>query len=810
MILRSLPPATRALIAIAAAGVIAALAPGTARAQEVGSATVVPIQITGPPSERLNLVILGDGYTASEQQAFRDDVERNLNVQWSIEPFRSYRHYFNVYRLEIVSQDSGISCDPDDGNVKRSTPLRLGFANTCPAPILARGITYGPALTPGTGCPALNAPGCTGTQQHNLFLSTYLAPLGVSGQNVQTLALANTFTYGGIGGTQATTSGGSPQGPLISTHELGHSLGQMADEYPYSSRDVVRPCYTGGEPGSFHHTIYTDPQQMVADQHKWWRWIGEESLSGGTIGLWEGGGTFPCGQRRPSQHSMMRWLGFYFDQVGREHMTYRITGRRNANAMSLLHTPLGEVGPQDVVWVETQHPKWHELTVTWRVNGAVVPGTGNSRNLELAGLGVAAGDVVQVTVQDETDFVRDPAFKNGPRLTQTRQWTVGAPLAPSSPAAAFTISTPTDRAVAGDEVVFVETTHPTASVYEVTWQLDGAVVANGNRRNFDLGAQGLSPGTHTLSATVGTETRSWTVDNTLPTAPRTLSTPLTALSGDLEHNVYFGEFDMGLAPQDDQPGFVVGEFRLNRDGWFNYFGFPEQPEGTPFTFSHSGKDVKALTYGNLGSGGLSKATFEQSFTDAHPSGGFEPGYGTHTVEHRAIDAAGNIGTAESFRATVLPGASPACTNVVGGTHNGLLVVRSGVTCLAGATVNGGVSVRPGASLIVANASRINGDLRAADAAVVHVFGARVTGDTQIAGADELILGGSAFTGSVTLTGNSSPDITIPSGETRNYGIGVVGNRAVGSLTCTGNDPGVTNYGAPNAVIGFKSGQCAGI
>ena len=810
MILRKLPPATRALIAIAAAGVIAAVAPGAAGAQEVGSATVVPIQITGPPAERLNLVILGDGYTAGEQQEFRDDVERNLNVQWSIEPFRSYRHYFNVYRLEIVSQESGISCDPDDGNIRRNTPLRLNFANSCPAPILARGITYGPALTSGTGCPALNAPGCTGTQQHNLFLSTYLAPLGVSGQNVQTLALANTFTYGGIGGTQATTSGGSPQGPLISTHELGHSLGQMADEYPYSSRDVVRPCYTGGEPGSFHHTIRTSTQDMIDTQHKWWRWIGEESLSGGTIGLWEGGGTFPCGQRRPSQHSMMRWLGFYFDQVGREHMTYRITGRRNANAMSLLHTPVGEVGPQDVVWVETQHPKFHELTVTWRVNGAVVPGTGNSRNLELAGRGVAAGDVVQVTVQDETEFVRDPAFKNGPRLTQTRQWTVGAPLAPASPAPAFTGSTPTDRAVAGDEVVFVETTHPTASVHEVTWRLDGAVVANGNRRNFDLGAQGLSTGTHSLSATVGTETLSWTVDNTLPTAPRTLSTPLTSLVGDLEHNVYFGEFDMGLEPQDDQPGFVVGEFRLNRDGWFNYFGFPEQPEGTPFTFSHSGKDVKALTYGNLGSGGLSKATFEQSFTDAHPSGGFEPGYGTHTVEHRAIDAAGSIGDAESFRATVLPGGSPACTDVVNGNRNGGLVVRSGVTCLAGANVNGGVTVRSGASLVVADGSRINGGISATDAAVVHVFGTQVNGTTLITGADELILAGSTFTGSVTLTGNSSPDITILSGETRNYGIGVVGNRAVGSLTCTGNDPGVTNYGAPNLVIGSKSGQCAGI
>jgi hypothetical protein len=81
---------------------------------------------------------------------------------------------------------------------------------------------------------------------------------------------------------------------------------------------VVRPCYTGPEPGSFHHTIRTSVEDMVATQHKWWRWIGEESLSGGVIGLWEGGNTFPCGVRRPSQHSMMRWLGFYFDQVGRE------------------------------------------------------------------------------------------------------------------------------------------------------------------------------------------------------------------------------------------------------------------------------------------------------------------------------------------------------------------------------------------------------------------------------------------------------------------------------------------------------------
>jgi hypothetical protein len=84
------------------------------------------------------------------------------------------------------------------------------------------------------------------------------------------------------------------------------------------------------------------------------------------------------------------------------------------------------------------------------------------------------------------------------------------------------------------------------------------------------------------------------------------------------------------------------------------------------------------------------------------------------------------------------------------------------------------------------------------------------GTTLIRGADDLILAGSQFRGSVTLTGNSSPDVTIPSGETRNYGIGVVGNRAVGRLSCKDNEPGVTDYGAPNLVIGDKVGQCEGV
>ena len=707
-------------------------------AAEVGSATLVPMQVTGPAAQRLNLIVMGDGYTEAEQDKFRADVDRNLNVMWSVEPFSAYRNYINVYALEIISGESGVRCDPDEAggpDPDKLTPLRMIFQQGCVDP-LARGTVYNNDTSPGTNDPGgpftALAPGTpTGTQQHNMYLQNYVAPvLGIpfNAQNLQTLAIFNTFTYGGIGGTQATTSGGSPQGPLISLHELGHSLGAMADEYPYSSRNVVKPCYTGGEPTSFHHTIRTSTENMIDTQFKWWRWIGDESLSGGTIGLHEGGNTFPCGVRRPSEHSIMRWIGFHWDQVGLEHMVARITGLRNSGQMSLPSRAAGTVASDEVLWVDPSQPRTHGLNVTWRIGGASgdIVETNNAPFLDLGELGLAPGTIVHVEVRDPVgpdgiDWVRNPSTSNaatnsgynGSRFVQTRQWTVDATTATPSPAGAQIINgSLTNIPVAGNDWVYIETNHPTDRVIDVTWELDGNEIPNPyNLRNINLGALGLAPGTYQLSATVSDpaggdpQTRQWQVDNTLPSAPRTLTDPLATVPDSLEHNVYFGEFEMLLEPEDDQPGFVVGELRLDQDGWFNYFGFPEQPFGTPFKFAHSGTNVKALTYGNLGTGGLSKATFEQSFTETHPSGEFEPGYGTHLVEHRAIDAAGNIGQPGQFRATVLPKSSPACTTTITGTRNGVLNVNSGVTCVDGARINGAVKVKSGASLVVSAGSR---------------------------------------------------------------------------------------------------------
>ena len=843
----------RKLALLVSAGLVAAMVGGvraTAEAQspeeaagEVGSATLVPIQVTGPPQERLNLVVLSEGYQAAELEDFRADLDRNHAVQWSVEPFRSYRHYFNVYALEIVSGESGVRCDPDEEggpDPNKVTPLRLWYADGCDDP-LARGTTYGPAPEGDPGgddCSfVLGDPRCDGDQQRTMYLEQYVAPeLGIpaNAQNLQTLAIFNTFTYGGIGGRHATTSGGSPQGPLISLHELGHSLGNLQDEYPYSSRPMPGPPWCDPtvpgdceEPSSIHHTRMSS-EQMTANQAKWWRWLGEESESGGIIRAADPNG-YESGQYsgseiwRPSSHSMMRWIGFYLDQIGREHMTGRITGQRDAGRMSLLHTPTDQpLGIDEVVWVEAMHPRYHELDVTWTVNGEPVADTHNGRNLDLGAIGVEPGDTVSVTVSDPTDFVRDPAQQTGPRMTQIREWTVGPdPTTPTSPEVAITSNRPTAYPVGGEEVVYVETTHPSDRVLDVTWTLDGAEIDNPyNARNLDLAGLDLDDGTHELTATVtdpadpgaGSDSVSWTVDNAMPTAPRELSEPLTTVRGNADHPVYFDEFDMLLEPADpagEEGAYVVGELRLDGDGWFNYFGFPEQPFGTPFTFSHSGKVVKALTYGNLGTGGLSKAAFEQEYGPDDPNGPFVPGFGTHTVEHRAIDAAGNIGSADEFHSTVLPGSSPECTTTVTGRRLGGLTVTDGVTCLDGATVLGGVKVRPGASL-VASDSTIIGALRTDAAQAVQLFGSSVKGLTWIADTTaDVTIAGSEFAGLVRLVGNHQESANERFSQyAYEYGPILAGSTVAGALLCSGNSADVADFEATNRIRGHQSGQCA--
>ncbi len=68
------------MLAVLLVGVFAA----TASAQEpLPDPKVVPVQVTGPASQRLNLIVMGDGYQKDQQSLFWKDLDRNLSVLWA-------------------------------------------------------------------------------------------------------------------------------------------------------------------------------------------------------------------------------------------------------------------------------------------------------------------------------------------------------------------------------------------------------------------------------------------------------------------------------------------------------------------------------------------------------------------------------------------------------------------------------------------------------------------------------------------------------------------------------------------------------
>ncbi|MEQ4718466.1 M64 family metallopeptidase [Nonomuraea sp. B19D2] len=693
---------------------------------EPGAATVVPVQVTGAPSKRFNLIVMGDGYTEAEQAKFRADVDRHLNVMWSIEPFKTYRNYINVYRVDIVSGESGISCDPGLDSPRKTTPLGMGFWGRCNPSSVQRLITMDNAAA---------------TRYADLVT-------GTSSGNRQILALGNSGTYGGAGGSYATASGSNSMSALISPHELGHSLGGLQDEYDYYQRGVPGGAYQGSEPSSAHHTLLTE-QQMKDQQKKWWRWLGEPSESGGPIGRYEGGLYYTTGVWRPSRHSMMKTLGYYYDQVSREIMVQRITAKTTLIQDA---TPDQQpVGADRVLWAEPMRPVGHALAITWNVDGKDLQT--HEQTLDLRTLGLAPGThTVTVTVSDPTGFVRDPAIKAA--LTGSRAWTVDTSLTttPDGVKPAIVSSTPTDRPLGRADVAYVETTHPAATVPEVAWTLDGRPAGTGT--DLDLGELDLKPGAHTLTAALGGKTLTWQIDADRPTTRYELSEPL-ARSGDTY--VYNSPFSMRLTGKDDRDGYVVSESRVDGDGWFNYFGWPTSSE-LPWTFSEDGTVIDSLVYGKL------------------PRG-------RHTIDYRSIDAAGNHGAPKSFTVTTIA-PPPACTSTVTGAQRGPLTAASGVTCLDRAEVSGPVTVKPGASLVVTG-GRITGTLTAVEPASVHLLKASVTGALSVRGAKALTVVGADLRGAALLAGNTAPILS--------------GTTVKGALVCTGEQP--VDLGVPNKGTG---------
>ncbi len=173
---------------------------------------VEKIYYSGDKSKRINLVILGDGYTLSQQSQFLLDANNITNKLFSTSPYKEYKKYFNVYAIKVVSVESGAS---HNGT---STDNQCGSQ-----PVITVNNYFGSSFDGG------------GSSVHRLLvISSYNKVYNVLAANFpeydQALVITNTDYYGGSGGTFAVTSLGTSASE-VAIHEIGHSFAYLADEY---------------------------------------------------------------------------------------------------------------------------------------------------------------------------------------------------------------------------------------------------------------------------------------------------------------------------------------------------------------------------------------------------------------------------------------------------------------------------------------------------------------------------------------------------------------------------------------------------
>src|SRR5689334_616094 len=88
----------------------------------------------GPATSRWNMVILGDGYRASELTQYHTDVQTFVTALYNTSPYNERWCGINVYRVDVVSTDSGAD-DPNtcsDGSTgSGATPNTYYDATFC-------------------------------------------------------------------------------------------------------------------------------------------------------------------------------------------------------------------------------------------------------------------------------------------------------------------------------------------------------------------------------------------------------------------------------------------------------------------------------------------------------------------------------------------------------------------------------------------------------------------------------------------------------------------------------------------------------
>jgi hypothetical protein len=247
----------------------------------------------GNPRNRLDIAIIGDGYTASEQELFQTHVEQVIEAFRGTEPIGTYFRHFNFHRINLISAESGTDDRYASPPLKRRTALNTFYSSISDRRLV------GP----------------------DVWVMTVATLSGAPWDGI--LVLVNYPIYGGatsplmlVGyvSTGQETRTGRPTGSFATTavHEAGHAIAKLMDEYTGDLPDID---FARG--WSLPNLLPWANVDMNARKPKWRAWLApnvplpttESDETADVIGAFEGAAYTSFAVYRPEQRCLMNGPG---------------------------------------------------------------------------------------------------------------------------------------------------------------------------------------------------------------------------------------------------------------------------------------------------------------------------------------------------------------------------------------------------------------------------------------------------------------------------------------------------------------------
>ena len=201
------------------------------RSRPPSPGALMELQKMGDPATKVDLLVLGDGYTAAERRKFEQDARRFMEALFSTSPFREHQKDFNVWGLCPAAEESGVS-RPSSGIYRRS-------------PVGASYDTFGTERYVLT------------TENRSLRDVASFAPY----EFIEILVNGQTYGGGGIFNQYATVAIDNLWAGYVGVHEFGHQFAALADEY-YTSDVAYLPPEKKTEPWEPNATALLDPANL--------------------------------------------------------------------------------------------------------------------------------------------------------------------------------------------------------------------------------------------------------------------------------------------------------------------------------------------------------------------------------------------------------------------------------------------------------------------------------------------------------------------------------------------------------------------